>query len=1340
MKKLIIYFLLLLALPTGLSAQITKTIGKTGSGANYSRLKLAFDAINGGILQGNVILQIIDNTTESQSAVLHESGYNGTANYSSVTIYPTVTGKTISGNLNGALIELHGADNVTFDGRLNHAGSTDLIITNTYAGALATTIRFIDDDTTNLVEYCTIKGSGTNAASGVLFFSTTTGTTGNDNNTIDNNNITTSGANRPINAIYSLGTSTKDNSGNIISNNNFYDFLNKGTASNGIFLSSYTTTWTISGNSFYETASFTPTADVAYNAIQIDNTSGTGFTITGNSIGGSAASCGSTAWIKTIDFDNAFNAISLNVGTGTVSSVQNNTIKNFDWSNLLSSSWTGILILGGDVNVGTSSGNTIGSGTGTGSITITNAQSGSFSYGINILGSGIVDCQNNVIGSVTTANDNLNANDFYGINKDAVSGTTTISYNTIGSTSTANSIYASSNSTDDVQSVVGILNAGTGIITINSNIIANLTNNTLSTEPSNAGLVKGIGSSGGTLTVDNNTIHDLTISNSNDAVNQSCSISGIALVGNLAAKTISRNTIYNLSNTYSSFTGSVIGLYFNGNTGANAVRENFIHSLSVTGASSTTASIYGIKIFAGATTYSNNIISLGGTSKTTIYGIYETGAANNNNSLYFNTVYIGGDGNGGTNKSYALYSAVTTNTRNFRNNIFVNARSTTAGSNLHYAVYIVSTGGSIICDYNDYLASGTYGSILGYYGAYKTVLPIVTGQDISSFAISPGMANPGGTASTDYLPSTSTLVSVTGTGITTDYDGGAARSTTYPSMGAFEYTVTPTTWTFTGSSTSDWNTTANWNYNTLPPTSSGTAIIIPVTNNPVINEAPATPAECQNLTINSGGVLTIAAGKAFKVNGTITNIAGISGLVIKSDANGNDGKLLYNTSSVAGTVELYLAGGAGGSGPAFHYIIPPVASMSIGSTIASVKTNLGLISFNGDLMNYSEVAAGSDKNAGWKYFDNYPAFGTPNFTSITSAEGYNIYLTAADKITFSGTLNCVAHSFNPLSFTNLGWNLVGNPYPCNYDLTGISALVNTGDNVDNTVYFNHDGGYAYWNVDLDAGTTGFSAIMPPMQGFFVIARATGTSLSLPVTSKTSTTAAPLRSKGLSLVKKIKLVLNNGAVPDETIVCLVDKATSGFDGDYDAYKLFGTGTATPSIYTELNSIKYAINSIQEPGSSTVIVPVTVVLKTSGTYKIDITEFENIGDLPVFLKHGAVVTNLSKNASYTFTSAAGTFTDFQLVFGNIVTTVEKLTRENLKTWYSNNYLYINCPDVISSDKGKIVIYDIQGKLVYTNNLIYLVPGQTIQLPLNLESGIYITHVIVNNQPYISKIVIL
>ncbi len=504
-----------------------------------------------------------------------------------------------------------------------------------------------------------------------------------------------------------------------------------------------------------------------------------------------------------------------------------------------------------------------------------------------------------------------------------------------------------------------------------------------------------------------------------------------------------------------------------------------------------------------------------------------------------------------------------------------------------------------------------------------------------------------------------------------------------------------------------------------------------------------------SLTINSGAIFTISAPNILTVPGTITNNAGNAGLVIKSVAEGNDGKLIYNNSSVNGTVELYLSGGVVASGAArFHYFVPPVTSMYIGNNIANVKTNLGLTNFNGDLVSYSESAAGSNKDNGWQYFDGYNS--TTPFSSLSSSNGYNIYLTADDKITFTGTINASAQTFSSLSYTNLGWNLIGNPYPCDYNLTGISALINTGDNVDNTVYFNHDGGYAYWNVETGAGTTGFSSVVAPMQGFFVHVTGTGTSLSLPVTSKTASASLPLRSKkgefipskGAPLVRKIKLVLNDGVVPDETIVCVIDDATTNFDGDYDAYKLFGSGTSTPFIYSELNSVQYAINSVPEPDSSYEIIPVTVVIKTAGTYEIDITEFENLGDLPVILKHGDDKTNLSQGASYTFASAAGTFTDFQLIIGNynIETGVETLTQDKLKTWYSNYYMYINCPSEISSGKGSLNIYDIQGKIVYSDNPFIITAGQTVQLPINLPKGVYIVRLIVNNQPFVSKIVVV
>ena len=1468
MKRITIYFLLFLALQTSLLAQ-TKTVGTTGG--DFATLKEAFDFINSGNLTGSITLYIIDNTIEDASAVLYESGHDGLSNYTSVNIYPTITGLTISGNIDKPLIDLNGADNITFDGRVYQTGIKNLTIVNTSTGNSASTVRFIQSATNNTIKYCKILGSEGSSSGGLLFFSTdATSGGGNSSNNINNNDITSYVASgRPLNVVYSSGSVSPDaNQGNIIANNNIFDFLNNGANSTGVYLSSNSTGWTISANSFYETTSFTPAADVTCNVIQIDNSSGNGFTISGNFIGGQAATCGGSSWSKTNSSNNAFTGIYLNAGTGTASSIQNNIIKNFSWSNSGAANWTGINIAGGDVNIGTTTGNIIGASGG--SIIVSGGLTNTNVFAINITGTGLVNCQNNNIGYFNAANaDGANATNFYGISKTDV-GTTTISNNTI------TQIIATSACTgSNVQSVYGVINTGTGVITINSNTITFLTNSTSNSNTARVSLINGIASSAGTNIISNNIIHDLTIGNANNTSSQTASVCGIALTGSIALKTVTGNTISALSNSYASFTGSIIGLYFSGNAGANVVSGNFIHTLSVTGTSSTSASVYGIKIAGGASTHSNNIINLGGATSTTIYGIYEFGSTTIN--LYFNTVYISGSlGSGVGNLSYALYNGNNSTQRNFRNNIFVNARSTSGGSLRHYAAYI-TIGGSITCNYNDYFVSGTGGE-LGYYGGIKAALPIVTGQDGSSLSIDPTFANPGSTTAVDYKISAS-LPGVSGTGITVDF-GLNPRGTTV-TMGAWESVINLNKWT--GTTNTDWGTTSNWSSAVLPAadasiifdiaplhdcyldadhsvtditngstkrlvtnghkliikgvfnltTSSqidassalstiefaGTgpsAQTIPAGvfyNNQVYNlvvnnaknaslqgtlsllnllsvtlgllDASSTPyynptiiyagsvAQSletnqylnndiynltidngtgvsvntnftidNNLIINSGKLLSITSGNLLTVSGAITNNAGTSGLIIKSDPTG-DGKLINNTSTFDGTVELYLEGDYTNTGSArFHYFVPPIQSMSFDNTSsASVAADLGLTHFNGDLASYSEVAAGTNKDAGWQYFDGYDyGFGhTTPFNLLVSSTGYNIFLTSNDKITFKGTLNATGHTFSPLSFTNLGWNLVGNPYPCNYNLNGIPELTGIGDGVDNTIYFNHDGGFGYWNV-LIGGSTGYSDIIPPMQGFFVHVTATGQSLTLPASSKTAATAAPLRSKGTSSVKKLKLVLNNGLVPDETIVCLFDKATTGFDGDFDGYKLFGrSSTNEPYIYTELNGIKYAINAVPEPDSASMVIPLSVILKTDGTYKIDITEFENLDGFSVVLKHGAVETTLSKDASYSFTLAAGTYTDFQLILSKITTGIENPTTEKLKTWYSNNFLYINCPVDISADKANLVIYDIQGKLVYNNNMISIVPGQTIQLPLGLQKGMYITRITTNIQTLVSKFVV-
>ena len=249
---------------------------------------------------------------------------------------------------------------------------------------------------------------------------------------------------------------------------------------------------------------------------------------------------------------------------------------------------------------------------------------------------------------------------------------------------------------------------GTGSVTISGNHIANITNGITSSDPANRGLIHGILAMDGSNTISNNIIRDLTISSANNAADYSASVIGIALDLTTAENQgITGNKIYNLSNTCASFAGNVIGLYYNGPRASSNVSRNFIHSLSVASSSTTSANIYGIKVQNGETSYYNNIISIGSSTSANLYGIYERGDALNDNSLYFNTVYVYGNVGTMTSRSYALYSATSTNTRNFKNNILVNQRNSSAKSPglpaANYAAWFNYNVSTWVYKYRNYL-------------------------------------------------------------------------------------------------------------------------------------------------------------------------------------------------------------------------------------------------------------------------------------------------------------------------------------------------------------------------------------------------------------------------------------------------------------------------------------------------------------------------------------------------------------------------------------------------------------------------------------------------------------
>ncbi|MES2765771.1 MAG: T9SS type A sorting domain-containing protein [Bacteroidota bacterium] len=416
---------------TGISG--TKTVGTGGDYTTLTGTGGAFEAVNNTFLSGNLTLSIITNLTEDGTNALNQFAEEGGTGYT-ITIQPSeTTEKLIAGAVANGMIRLNGADRVKIDGRSGGAGQY-LRIRNTNTSNPTITLQ--NDATANAIRYSIIEGANTTTTSGVILISTSTGTTGNDNDTIANNDIRdlSSATGVPANAIYASGTIDAMNSSNIIQNNKIYNWT-----SNGISISGTGNgdSWNISSNSFYQTAART-TALMAINVMS--GTNGSGHTINNNSIGGATSTRTGVATSTT----STGYGIQLSVGTVTTTSVQGNTISNISTG---TAGFKGISVTGGNVDIGTTSGNIIG-GAASSSDTI---RVGFDSEMITNTGSSTVNIQNNTIGNIEYVD--ASGDRLAGIFASA--GTVTIKKNTIrnlksngnstGFTYILSGIYLSSN-------------------------------------------------------------------------------------------------------------------------------------------------------------------------------------------------------------------------------------------------------------------------------------------------------------------------------------------------------------------------------------------------------------------------------------------------------------------------------------------------------------------------------------------------------------------------------------------------------------------------------------------------------------------------------------------------------------------------------------------------------------------------------------------------------------------------------------------------------------------------------------------------------------------------------
>lgn len=1333
-----------------------RTVGNVG--ANYSTLKAAFDAVNNGTLTGNVTLRIIANTTESASAVLNASG-TGAANYSSVNIHPIAANLSVTGNINAPLIDLNGADNVVIDGRVNVASSTaSLIISNTSTlnGTGTSTIRFANDATTNTVQYCLLKGSQTNVSSGIVFFSTTTIANGNDNNTITNNQISSSSdANRPVNVIYSEGSPGSENNSNIISNNNIFDFFSRSSTSHAINISANSTAFTISNNSFYETTTFIPASAATYSFIYINNSGGSGFQIQNNFIGGSAPLCAGLPWTKTNAANNAFNGIYVAVGTDSPTQINGNKISNIVWNNISSGNWLGIQAQSGVVNIGSTSGNTIGEITGTSSIVFNSDNIGPNMYPIQINSSDNVSCVSNNIGALSVTN----ARYLICINKNSDYGNTTINNNTIGSSITANSIQTTSNPSLQTQFFVGIHVQG-AINIVNNNIISNLISNSTGT-----GYVRGIEIITGSNTVTSNTISKIA-----SASSYSTSLIGLSFSNSSFDNTISGNTIAELENTNSAnINGSIIGMNLDF-TGTNIITKNFVKDIFVPAATSNTK-IYGIKTVNGSAIYSNNIVLLSTSVTTNIYGIYESGSQDCN--MYHNTVYINGTPTTGALNSYAFYSASNANTINYINNIFVNSRSNSGATGKNYAAFFnYASAGSLTLNYNVYFTSGT-GGVLGYFASSdRTNLPIVTGQDANSLKLSAGFQNAGGSSSTDYKPVITKFDGIAGTGISDDF-GGVAR-TSIPTIGAWEF-AGGNMWK--GSVSNDWGNLLNWTLSTVPASGDNISFdpypmnhlvmdadrtVNNITNsqstyrlvvngkrlimqgaishtngaqmdasaigstlqfsgtttqylnsawllnsevysirlnnlNPVIlsgalvllnsistgggrldanTNSPTiiyrgvvaqtisgniylsnqiynltvdnslgvtinTPINApiivsNNLSINIGKLLTISPVARLQVNGTLTNNAGIAGLILNSSALGT-ASLIHNNNNILATARRYI----GGTTTAWHFLSSPIRNQSISVDWKPTGTY-------SDGTGYDLYVWDEPTNC-WVYNLNSTVAPTWNTVhpsaDFISGKGY-LYALQATNTTkqFAGFLNNGNISVgvsNSSTKSFKGFNFLGNPYPSSIDWKNNAGftrtmLETTGGGYNIWIWSYTANNYGVYNsADLiDSGTNNSTRYISPNMGFFVKAASAGIFIFNNSARVTNEAGSWLRVKTNQNAKPSLYIKVNSA--DSLGSDEVKMNFGSYLNQPGANKMYSPVKTAPSLFIKNENEEFSTFYLTTTNEN-LTVELNFKAGKDGKYSLSANEFKN--DFEVLLledKLTGKITNLKLTDNYIFTS--------------------------------------------------------------------------------------------------------
>jgi len=507
-------------------------------------------------------------------------------------------------------------------------------------------------------------------------------------------------------------------------------------------------------------------------------------------------------------------------------------------------------------------------------------------------------------------------------------------------------------------------------------------------------------------------------------------------------------------------------------------------------------------------------------------------------------------------------------------------------------------------------------------------------------------------------------------------------------MGAYEFNfstdplASPITWD--GSASSDWNTAVNWSGGAVPTASDNVIIPSVATNNPII--AANASADCNDLTINSGGVLTIQS--------TVTG----TGSLITTGTFTNNGTF---------TVERFL------NDAAWHFVSPSTT----GVTANNFYWNDAPVSW---------LTSHDETDDSWTY-------NTDLGTTMPLGKGWAVWVDNATKS------SAIASMTGDIQTTDLliglaksgnGWNLIGNPFTSAIDCDAINwTSANRQSFTTGTQYLwdnDYNGGdYRTWN-----GTMGdlIDGIIPISQAFFVQAIYAG-NLSIPTSARVHNSTAyykSVESNGESPYVRLQLDFENHG--NTVFIGFPEYGTSYFDYKGDATKLY-SNDQFPQIFVVEDGVKLSTNALAPLHSESKTVPLHLDQVVDGEYTLTLSQLDNLPDMMISLEdlQTGTIHDFINNPVYTFNASTGDDVNrFLLHFKSTTFGInEDLSNENesINIYTAINNLYIRSTGTAIHEAGNVEVYSIVGQKLLDQKIE---AGALVSIPLNVKNSYLVVRI--------------